>query len=525
MRRDSRRPVVLLTVIASAIVLSARVGTADAVYHVAGQDVRASDENTGSGDRPFKTIMRACQVVEPGDTIVVHQGIYRERVVLKRSGAPDRPITLRGAVDQQAVIDGEGVDVPKQYGLLELDRVAHVIVENLEIRNTTQDGIRALEPDYLTIRQVNVHHCGRSGMMLTHQPKRSDSRVIECDVHDNQLAGIAIWENSGGYFTLRGNRVHGNLGVSNWDGIEIIDTPYVAVLGNTVYDNAPEQGRPEGDQIDAGGTNSLTSPSHHVIYEGNLVYGRGGGVKMNNEPLHCIIRRNVILDTALVFYEGPTKIAICQNTVVNGPHALQFWGDGRSADFGGTQVRNNLFVDSTSYTVNIGNKAVPTTESISMDYNLYRFREDNFRGINVNAASFDATFPPTDAGLAQFRERTGQEQNGRVVTQTREEMFADPDSRDFRLKSGSAAIDAGGPLTFVVSQPDPKLLRLGNAWFFQDGWNGLLEPDAIRVGDETVQVEAIDYERHEIRVERQLRAEPGMSVSLPYSGQTPDAGA
>ncbi|MBL7038640.1 MAG: hypothetical protein ISR77_08410, partial [Pirellulaceae bacterium] len=46
-----------------------------------------------------------------------------------------------------------------------------------------------------------------------------------------------------------------------------------------------------------------------------------------------------------------------------------------------------------------------------------------------------------------------------------------------------------------------------------------------RVGDETVQVEAIDYERHEIRVERQLRAEPGMSVSLPYSGQTPDAGA
>ena len=123
MQESSRRLLASLTVIASALVLCTRVCTADTAYHVAGQDVQASDENTGSGDRPFKTIMRACQVVEPGDTIVVHQGVYAERVVLKRAGAPDRPITLHGAVDEQAVIDGEGVDVPKQYGLLSSIRV------------------------------------------------------------------------------------------------------------------------------------------------------------------------------------------------------------------------------------------------------------------------------------------------------------------------------------------------------------------------------------------------------------------
>ncbi len=403
MWRILQRVVVLFAGMATVLVLCACVCTAHTVYHVAGQHVHASDENTGTHDRPFKTISRACQMVEPGDTIVVHHGVYRERVVLKRAGATDRPITLRGAVGLKAVIDGEGVDVPKQYGLLELHRVEHVIVENLEIRDSTQDGIRALEPAHLTIRQVRVHHCGRSGVMLTHQPERSDSLVLDCDIHDNRLAGIAIWENPGGYFILRGNRVHGNLGVSNWDGIEIIDTPYVAVLGNTVYDNAPQQGRPEGDQIDAGGTNSLTSPSHHVIYEGNLVYGRGGGVKMNNEPLHCIIRRNVILDTGLVFYEGPTKIAVYHNTVVNGPHALQFWGDGQSMEFGGTQVRNNLFVDSTGYTVNIGNKAVPSTDSICMDHNLYRFREGNFIVEKIEAYArengkkvlYVLSFPPT----------------------------------------------------------------------------------------------------------------------------------
>ena len=43
---------------------------------------------------------------------------------------------------------------------------------------------------------------------------------------------------------------------------------------------------------------------------------------MNNELLYGIIRRNTLLDTALVFYEGPTKIAVHQNTVVDNGCAL-----------------------------------------------------------------------------------------------------------------------------------------------------------------------------------------------------------
>jgi len=496
------------------------------IYHVAQRHPAASDQNTGAEQQPLQTISRGCQLARAGDTILVHGGVYRERVVFPRSGTKARPITLRGPAGETAVVEGKGVPVPKGCGLVELHRVRHIAIENLEIRNSSQDGIRAVRPVGLRFQRVNVHHCGRSGMMLTHVDERSDSLVADCDVHHSVLAGIAVWECPGGYFTLRGNRVHHNLGKSNWDGIEIIDTPYVAVLNNIVYDNAPENGVPEGDQIDAGGTNALTSPSHHVIYEGNLVYGRGGGVKMNNEPLHCIIRRNVILDTGMDFYEGPTKIAICHNTVADGRQAVQFWGNGKSANFGGTQVRNNLFVDTTAYAVSLGNKTVSSLDSVHLDYNVYRFRTGNRRGINVNAADFDATFPPSMAGLDAFHKRTGQESHGRVVRQPKDRLFVDHEARDFSLRNGSAAIDVAGSLTTVVAQLEPTLLKVANAWFFQDGWNGLLSPDMIQVGKGApVPIVSVDYERHQVRVGKPVKAKPGAPVSYVFAGDGPDAGA
>ncbi len=38
--------------------------------------------------------MRACKVVEPGDTVLVHPGVYFEHVKLERSGTAAAPITF-----------------------------------------------------------------------------------------------------------------------------------------------------------------------------------------------------------------------------------------------------------------------------------------------------------------------------------------------------------------------------------------------------------------------------------------------
>ncbi|MEM7809375.1 MAG: right-handed parallel beta-helix repeat-containing protein, partial [Planctomycetota bacterium] len=65
---------------------------------------RATDDGPGDEARPFKTISAAAFVAEPGDTVCVHAGVYRERVAPRRGGEPGRPITYEAAPRERVVI-------------------------------------------------------------------------------------------------------------------------------------------------------------------------------------------------------------------------------------------------------------------------------------------------------------------------------------------------------------------------------------------------------------------------------------
>jgi parallel beta-helix repeat protein len=65
-----------------------------------------SDQNPGTGERPFATIGRAAAQAQPGDEVVIGPGIYRESVVLRTSGTPEHPIVFRAAVPRTVVITG-----------------------------------------------------------------------------------------------------------------------------------------------------------------------------------------------------------------------------------------------------------------------------------------------------------------------------------------------------------------------------------------------------------------------------------
>ncbi|GIG21729.1 hypothetical protein Cch01nite_24530 [Cellulomonas chitinilytica] len=57
-----------------------------------------SDRADGSADAPFRTINRAARAAMPGDTVTVHEGVYREWVNPPRGGTVDAPITYQAAV-------------------------------------------------------------------------------------------------------------------------------------------------------------------------------------------------------------------------------------------------------------------------------------------------------------------------------------------------------------------------------------------------------------------------------------------
>ncbi len=66
-----------------------------------------SDSASGSSAQPFLTISKAASVAQPGDTIIVHAGTYREWVKPARGGTEDsRRITYRAAPGEEVLVKG-----------------------------------------------------------------------------------------------------------------------------------------------------------------------------------------------------------------------------------------------------------------------------------------------------------------------------------------------------------------------------------------------------------------------------------
>lgn len=80
-----------------------------AVYHVNQNDPAASDSGAGTTEQPWKTISKAATALQPGDTAIVHAGVYREHVRPARSGQPGQPIAYRAAEGEDVVISGADV--------------------------------------------------------------------------------------------------------------------------------------------------------------------------------------------------------------------------------------------------------------------------------------------------------------------------------------------------------------------------------------------------------------------------------
>lgn len=78
-----------------------------ATYHVACQDPHASDANPGTPVKPWRTIGRAAEMLQPAEKVIVHEGVYRECVSPQRGGAgPQAMIAYEAANGERVVVTG-----------------------------------------------------------------------------------------------------------------------------------------------------------------------------------------------------------------------------------------------------------------------------------------------------------------------------------------------------------------------------------------------------------------------------------
>lgn len=90
-----------MTRITATIVLSVGLAAQAKVWHVS-QEPLPGIEPHGQ----IRTISEAVERLEPGDTAVIHGGVYCERVVVEGNGTSDEPIVLRAAEGEHVVLTG-----------------------------------------------------------------------------------------------------------------------------------------------------------------------------------------------------------------------------------------------------------------------------------------------------------------------------------------------------------------------------------------------------------------------------------
>src|SRR5438445_2482007 len=98
-----------------------------------------NDNNAGTLSAPWRTIQKAANTVQAGDTVQVRAGTYNEVITLKTSGnATSGYITFQNYPGESPIVDGTGLAVGSsgQTGLFSLEGTFnYIVIQGFEIRN------------------------------------------------------------------------------------------------------------------------------------------------------------------------------------------------------------------------------------------------------------------------------------------------------------------------------------------------------------------------------------------------------
>jgi parallel beta-helix repeat protein len=136
------------------------------VYYVRtdGDDDNTGEENTPQG--AWRTIQKAAETLDAGETVRVQPGTYCEEVHPQNSGQDGQPITYRA--DGWAVLSGE---TTRDFAF-HLDQRDYIVIDGFEMTlyrdSGGDDGTVYLgNSSHNVIRNCHIHHTGRDGINLS----------------------------------------------------------------------------------------------------------------------------------------------------------------------------------------------------------------------------------------------------------------------------------------------------------------------------------------------------------------------
>ena len=118
-----------------------------------------NDANAGTSTAPWRTIQHAADAANPGDTIIVNDGVYTggaNVVTIGRSGTASAWLVFRAAHRWGAVLDGRNNASAVGFEI----NGSYVRVEGFEVRGTSRYGIDAYNGHDVDVVANHVHDVG-----------------------------------------------------------------------------------------------------------------------------------------------------------------------------------------------------------------------------------------------------------------------------------------------------------------------------------------------------------------------------
>jgi parallel beta-helix repeat protein len=382
-----------------------------------------SDSNPGTLAAPLRTIARAAAIARSGMTIWIRGGTYAgfdvtrsgltfasytgETAVIS-DGSRDDVIQFSGVTSgalKRLVVQGSTV----QYGSgVKINKSSGVTVSASTIRNNRTFGI-------VIVSSSNVHISGNTitgnadgieeryagnGVVISNNKIYSNTKMVDSG---RGMEGINFYKSTGAV-TVTGNSLW-----NNGTHFEVYGASNLNITGNVTWNGQIMETGTDGPACD---NNRFT---RNIGYKGSGYPGDTTSGMILRCASHNLIAQNTLDGFDLFAFD-----------VVDGTTGVAYGGS-----IAGLRILNNIVVGGRAFSID---SALPS--SVVIDYTLvYNAGSTAVYGNHVAYVKGKGNFDT----LSAFHDATGYEAHGVAG----DPLFVNRSGRDYRLGSGSPAIDRG----------------------------------------------------------------------------------
>ncbi len=357
---------ILLVVSFSILMMSFTHAT---VYHV---DINLGDDSyPGTLEQPFKTIKHGSNVLEPGDKLLIHEGVYHEQIIGGKSGLPDRPIIYEGVNRDRVILRGSVTvkDWKKvgnmwiKVGLRPITRINAFVMVDEKHKLKQVERPQEIQENTFCLDLNNVYYIRLSG-----DANPNDDHLI--DVYELDLAfnaGLRWGGTAKKHIVLRNMTLekYGAMGVSaapdqhqensHWelDNLKVQYNQECGVFSALddwfIHNCLFLRNRCHGCQINGARVKFINNASDENEWFGQSEYGGMGLLIGPDDQAHsCEVRGNAFKDNGYsngygcaIYLEGRSKRNVVEKNFIEGStHAgIGFYGSSFN------RVINNVLID------------------------------------------------------------------------------------------------------------------------------------------------------------------------------------